>query len=73
MKDWNLGIRELDYPICGIHHEHRDRDINAAKNILDKGMKILDTVGTTGNACGVDSSVVEIQSRFTMKQEGSLL
>lgn len=34
---------------------------------------ILDTVGTTGSACGVDSSVVEIQSRFTLKQESTLL
>lgn len=44
----SLDIRSWQCPKCGENH---DRDINAAKNIRDEGLRIL-AVGHTVSACG---------------------
>lgn len=59
-----LGVEQWKCPVCGENH---DRDINAAKNILNKGVSSLGIVGKElaeiTNACG--------EPRSSMKQEVS--
>ena len=55
-----LGVEHWKCPICGENH---DRDINAAKNILNKGVTNLGVVGRERaeitNACGEPRSSVK--------------
>ena len=60
-----VGVNYWKCPICGENH---DRDINAAKNILNKGVTSLGIVGRGRaeiiNACG--------EPRSSAKQEVSI-
>ena len=55
-----LGVEKWKCPVCGESH---DRDINAAKNILNKGVTSLGIVGRERaeitNACGEPQSSVK--------------
>lgn len=81
MQYMGLEIRQWTCPNCGKTH---DRDVNAAINIMNEGLKILDNQGTVGNTeteetlvssmpaenpTMDDKLVITLKSSDSMKQE----
>ena len=49
LSKMDLSVREFDCPHCGNRH---DRDVNAAINIRNEGLRILMSLGTSDTALG---------------------
>lgn len=59
VKEMPLSLRRWDCPNCGA--KEIDRDINAALNIRDEGIKVLKAAGLAVSACGGSRKSCHVQ------------
>lgn len=75
MQYMGLEVRNWTCPVC--HSEH-DRDINAAINIMNEGLRILDSTGRTteteefNSSMPVENPTMDDKSSMTLKSSVSM-
>ena len=75
MQYMGLEVRNWTCPVC--HSEH-DRDINAAINIMNEGLSILDSTGRTteteelNSSMPVENPTMDDKSSMTLKSSVSM-